>query len=346
MNEPRVTLSDVARRAGVSRTTASFVMTGRRDMRISSDAELRVRQAARELDYRPSLLARSLRTNLSQTVGMLSDVIASEIFAGEFIRGGMSTAILHDHLLFIGETQGDPEVEKRLINSMVDRGVGGFVYASMHTRHARISKTLREHPLVLLNCLTRTRIAPSIVPDEREAGRTAARALVEHGHLERIILVGDRASHVIAATERTAGIEDILAEHGTELAGSIEALWWPEYAYEAVREYLGAGHRPTAFICLNDRLALGTYQAAQSLGLSVPLDFSVISFDDSDLAGWLQPQLSSIAIPHFEMARRAMEILLSSDRTPVIERIPMPLRSRGSVGAPSAKARRRPRAGS
>src|SRR4051812_20595451 len=113
---------DVAQRAGVSRTTASFVMTGRRDMRISSDAEQRVRQAARELDYRPSLLARSLRTNRSQTVGMLSDVIASEIFAGEFIRGGMSTALLHDHLMFIGETKGDPEVEKRLITSLVDRG--------------------------------------------------------------------------------------------------------------------------------------------------------------------------------------------------------------------------------
>ena len=73
MTTPRVTLMDVAQRAGVSRTTASFVMTGRRDMRISSDAEQRVRKAARELNYRPSLLARSLRTNLSQTIGLVSE---------------------------------------------------------------------------------------------------------------------------------------------------------------------------------------------------------------------------------------------------------------------------------
>ena len=126
MTTPRVTLMDVAQRAGVSRTTASFVMTGRRDMRISSDAEQRVLQAARELNYRPSLLARSLRTNLSQTIGLISDVIATEVFAGEVIRGSMATALLHDHLMFIGETEGDPEVEKRLVQSMLDRGVGGF----------------------------------------------------------------------------------------------------------------------------------------------------------------------------------------------------------------------------
>src|SRR6478736_1615830 len=90
---PRITLLDVAERAGVSRTTASFVLTGRRDMRISADAEERVRRAARELGYRPSLLARSLRTNQSQTLGLISDVIATEVFAGELIRGSLATAL-------------------------------------------------------------------------------------------------------------------------------------------------------------------------------------------------------------------------------------------------------------
>ncbi len=85
----RVTLRQVAERAGVSSTTASFVLSGRRDMRVSADAASRVRQAARELNYRPNLLARGLRTNLSDTVGLLSDQVASEMFAG---RGGSATA--------------------------------------------------------------------------------------------------------------------------------------------------------------------------------------------------------------------------------------------------------------
>ena len=304
-------------------------------MRISADAEQRVLQAARELNYRPSLLARSLRTNLSQTIGLLSDMIASEVFAGDVVRGSMTTALLHEHLLFIGETEGDAEVEKRLVLSMLDRGVGGFVYASLYTRHVRISKTLREQQLVLLNCLARGKAIASVVPDDREGGRTAVRELLSHGHRDGIMVVGEQPPHVVAATERLAGVADELGSAGLELAGSIETRWWPEYAYQAVRDHLREGHRPTALICLNDRIAMGSYQACEELGLVVPEDISIISFDDSDLARWLKPKLTSVAIPHFEMGRRAVELLLTPERPTTIERVPMPLRVRDSVAAPA-----------
>ena len=81
-------------------------------------------------------------------------MIATEVFAGEMVRGSLATALLHDHLLFIGETEGDLEVERRVINGMLDRGVSGFIYASMYTRRVRLSKILRAQPLVLLNCTT------------------------------------------------------------------------------------------------------------------------------------------------------------------------------------------------
>ncbi len=343
MTIDRVTLMDVAQRAGVSRTTASFVMTGRRDMRISSDAEQRVLKAARELNYRPSLLARSLRTNLSQTIGLLSDVIASEVFAGEVVRGAMTAALLHEHLMFIGETEGDPQVEKRLIQSMLDRGVGGFIHASMYTRNVRVSKALREQPLVLLNSLARGKALPSVVPDDLGAGKAAVRELLRHGHRDRIVVVGERRQNVLSAAERLAGVEGVLRDQGVDLMDSIDALWWPEYAHTAVSDYLAAGKRPSAFICLNDRVAMGTYQAIADFGMNVPDDVSVVSFDDSDLAKWLRPALTSIAIPHFEMGRRAVETLLSPDRAPVVQRIPMPVRERESVGPPRAHRRRRAR---
>lgn len=312
-------------------------------MRISSEAEQRVLQAARELNYRPSLLARSLRTNLSQTIALISDVIATEVFAGEVVRGSLAAALLHDHLMFIGETEGDPEVEKRLVQSMLDRGVGGFVYASMYTRNVRVSKTLRDQPLVLLNCLARGKGLPTVIPDEREGGKAAVRELLRHGHRDGIVVVGERAPQVIAAAERLAGVEEVLRQQGTEPAGFIDTLWWPEYAYQAVREFLQAGHRPSAFICLNDRIAMGTYQACRELGFVVPQDFSVVSFDDSDLASWLSPQLTSVAIPHFEMGRQGVELLLSPDRPPTVHRVPMPLRVRDSVGPPPTGKRRRAR---
>ena len=332
---PRITLREVAERAGVSRTTASFVLSGRRDMRISADAEGRVRQAARDLNYRPSLLARSLRTNSSQTIGLLSDQIASEMFAGESVRGALTSALQHEHLLFVGETGGDPEVERSLIQGMLDRGVGGFVHASMYTQVVRIPSTLRRHPVVLMNCYTRGKRLPAVIPDEAEGGRSVARELMERGHRDGIVLVGEHTAQAVAGEERLAGIREVLTAHGTDLAAIVDCLWWPDPAYRAVSEFLATGRRPSAFICLNDRIAFGVYQAVQELGWRVPHDVSVISFDDSDLAGWLRPALTSVAIPYFEMGRLAIELLLKPDTPAAVQLVPMPMHRRGSVGSPA-----------
>lgn len=340
MDGRRITLMDVAQRAGVSRTTASFVLSGRREMRISEDAQQRVLQAARELNYRPNLLARSLRTNMSQTIGLISDVIATEPFAGESIRGSIATALLHHHLLFVGETEGDPEVEKQLVQAMLDRGVGGFVYGSMYTREANPSKLLRGHPLVMMNCHSRSRGIPTVLPDEREAGRAAVQALLDAGHSTGIYLIGETLDRVLAGHERRAGIEQALAEHSLALAGWTQSIWWPGPSLQAVAELLDSDARPTALICMNDRVAMGAYQALRRRRVEVPRDVSVLSFDDSDLAGWLDPPVSSIAIPHFELGRRSVELLLQPDPEPRTHLIPMPLHRRESIAPP--RRRRRP----
>jgi LacI family transcriptional regulator len=336
---PRITLMDVAQRAGVSRTTASFVTTGRTDMRISAEAQERVLRAARELNYRPSLLARSLRTSRSQTIGLITDSVASDAFAGELIRGSLTSALLHEHLLFVAESAGDTALEKRLVHSMLDRGVGGFLFASPYTRRVRVSPALREHPLVLVNCSTRARTVPSVVPNEYEAGKSVARLLIRHGHGDNIVIVGETPPHVLAATERLAGVRHVLTEHGLELAGNIETTWWPAPAHEAIRAELAVGLRPSALICLNDRVAMGVYQALAEAGLVVPDDVSVVSFDDSDLAGWLRPRLTSAAIPHFEMGRRAIEVLLAEDRQQQAHLVPMTLHERESVAPPARRKR-------
>jgi LacI family transcriptional regulator len=336
MAPDRVTLLDVARRARVSRTTASFVMTGRRDMRISAEAEERVRRAARELNYRPNLMARSLRTKLTSTIGVVSDTIASEPFAGEVVRGAISTALNHQHLLFIGETEGDAQLERRVVQDMLDRGVDGFLYAAMYTREARRPAALRSHPVVMLNCVPTDRKTPAVIPDERTAGRAAAQMLLDAGHTDDIWVIGEPAPHIIAGRERMSGIKEALSAQGRSLAGNVECFWWPEPAHAAVRGFLAERPTCTAVICMNDRVALGAYQAIQESGQRIPDDISVVSFDNSDLAAWLRPQLTSLALPHFEMGRRAVELLLTDDRTGQVERIPMPLCSRESVGPPGA----------
>lgn len=334
----RVTLQDVADRAGTSRTTAHYVLTGHdREMRIAEETRRRVLRAANELRYRPNLMARGLRTRVSRTIALITDTVATEPYAGGLIYGAVAAAAEHGYLVYVCETEEDPELEDRMVGELTDRHVDAFLYASLFTRDVELPPGLRSQPVVLLNCRAPGSGCPAVVPDERQAGREAAAALLAAGHRGGIWVVGEPAEELIAGSERTAGITEALAAARVDLAGVVHCRWWPESAYEQFGAFLDAGGSPSAVLCMNDRVALGVYQALTVRGRSVPADLSVISFDDSDLAVWLQPPLSSVALPHRELATEAVRLLLSAREPGDREiRLPMPLRLRESVAAPSA----------
>jgi LacI family transcriptional regulator len=338
----RVTLQDVADRSGTSRTTAHYVLTGQdRDMRIAEETRRRVLRAANELRYRPNLMARGLRTRVTNTIALITDTVATDAYAGGLIYGALSAAAERGYLIFVCETEEDPELERQLIGQLTDRQVDAYLYASLFTRDVALPPELESERVVLLNCRAPGSGRPSFVPDELEAGRDAARALLEAGHREDIWLVGEPDQRVIAGAERSAGICEVLEQTGIELAGTVECTWWPESAYEQFGALLDGGVRPSAVICMNDRVAMGVYQALTVRGRSVPADVSVISFDDSDLAVWLQPPLSSVALPHRELATAAVQLLLAEGDLRESEvRVPMPVRLRESIARPGALRRR------
>ena len=108
----------MARRAGVSQTAASFVLTGRREkMRISAEVEARVLRAAQETGYRPNIVSRSLRTGTTHTIGFISDTIATTPFAGDLIKGALEAARDRGYLLLIAETEGDRTLEQQLLEA-------------------------------------------------------------------------------------------------------------------------------------------------------------------------------------------------------------------------------------
>ena len=341
MTHNRATLADVARRAGLSKTAASMVLNGREGTRLSAEAHQRVFAAAEELGYRPNVAARSLRTRKTATIAFVSDVVATTRFAGDLIRGALDAARERDHVLLIAETQGDAAFEQHAIDAMLDRQVDGVIYAAMATRRLTVPPALLTGPVVLLNA-TSPDGQPCVVPDNERAGRTAVAALLDKGHHDRIALIGrNRLKETdpevsLAAHTRLRGIRDALAEAGTTLYHeAFCSEWLPEHGYRTMRAILRKPTRPTAVICMNDRLAFGVYQALAGAGLAVPDDVSVVSFDDDPIATWLRPGLSTIALPHVQMGHRAVELLLDGKATgPTV--VPMTMRRRGSIGSPSS----------
>ena len=297
-------------------------------------------RAAHELDYRPNLIARSLVTKLTRTIGLVSDTIVGEGYAGDLVRGSLAAAVRHDHLLQMAETALDPTIEAQAIRHLIDHQVDGLIYASMSTRHLRLPRALNGQRTVLLNCVAGAR-TPAIIPDDVAGGRAAVTALVAAGHDDGIYLVGETPADKLPTRSRRIGIDAAIADAGARLAGALPCMWWPEPAFDAVAELLASGERPRALICLNDRIAFGAYQALTAAGLTVPDDVSVVSFDDSPLAAWLRPPLTSVSIPYLEMGRLAVETLLSQSRVrgPIL--VPMPLRERDSIGPPASGGRRR-----
>jgi LacI family transcriptional regulator len=316
----------------------SFVLSGRRDMRISAATEERVLQVARMLDYRRRLVPRAPLPAAARAIGLISDVVATESFAGEMLRGCIAAATDHGHVVLIADSEGVDDLETSAVQALLSRGVDTFVYATMATSIRTVPAALRDQRLVLANNVDPTLDAPAVIPDDTQAGRTAAEALARAGHTTGIWLTGTVPAHAVAGRRRLAGIRAGLRKAGLRLAGRIDCDWWPHETHAAISELLDNGwwekERPTALIAMNDRTAMGIYRAATAAGIRIPDDLSVIAFDNSDIARWLDPGLSSLNLPYFDLGRRAVELLLTDGTAARVHKLPMSLRSRASVAAP------------
>lgn len=351
MANHRVTLAQVAAEAGVAVSTASLVLSGRgTSLRISSASQERVREAAERLGYRPNAVSVGLRKGSTSTLGFVSDSVASSRLAGEMIKGAIEAARDRGYMLFVAETSGDKTQELKLLDALFDRQVDGVIFASMFTQQRDIPATLGRTPAVVLNIDSEAAAEwDVVVPDEYEAGRAAAESLVAAGHRE-IHLIGagpgpdDVAPISLAGRARLAGILDVLGAHSlTPASGHAMSQWLPPDGYAAVSSLLDAGD-VGALICFNDRVAMGAYQALQERGRRIPQDTSIVSFDDATIAAWLRPGLTTFALPHRAMGKRAADVLIDrveaqradtdTPHAPQRHVVPMPLRKRHSI-APS-----------
>ncbi|MER7899322.1 LacI family DNA-binding transcriptional regulator [Streptomyces sp. NPDC096046] len=336
--------TDVARLAGVSPATVSFVLNRTPGQTISDETRQRVLQAVAELDYRPNRAAQGLRQGRSATIGFVSHDSDFGVFAAAAIKGAHEVSIRHGNLLLLVNTGGSTRQAAQLVGELLDRQADALIFAVAGTKSVVVPEEAARVPTVLLNCFVPDDAFPSILPDEVRGGREATQALLGLGHRDIAYLTG--ATSVWATKARLRGFREALRGAGldprnhTVLSGSYHADSGHELARKLLRH---RGPLPTAIMCGNDRMAVGALLALLEAGIRVPEDVSVMGYDDQfELAGEIRPALSTVRLPYDAMGRLAAEELdaggpaVQTGRTLV--HCPVVLRDSTAAPAPRAGA--------
>ncbi|SFC24287.1 LacI family DNA-binding transcriptional regulator [Tropicimonas isoalkanivorans] len=340
----RVTMQDVARVAGCSQSTVSFVLSGNTSANISEPTRLRVLDAVRDLGYRPMQAAGARRTQdaTSGTIALVIDKITTSPEGIVMLDGVREIARSADAIVLVTETDNDPSLEPRTVELFVEMGVRAIVYACIFTREVEIPNALRETsvPVVLLNCYARGEDLPAIIPGEVAGGHRATNALLQAGHRRIGTITGE--IFMEAARDRLQGYRNALATADLPFdpALVVEGDWSPSAGYRGTRALLSLDAPPTAIFCQNDRMAIGCYEALKEMGKRIPDDISVIGYDDAEIALHMSPPLTSLILPSRAMGRWAAEhALAASSRDEAdmrLVKLECELVERESIGPPPA----------
>ncbi|MCI9890074.1 LacI family DNA-binding transcriptional regulator [Micrococcales bacterium 31B] len=348
----KATAKDVATLAGVSRTAVSMVINGSADGNIAPDKQERIRAAMAELNYTPNTVARNLRSQSTQSLGVISDAIASSPWAGAMLLAATEYALQRGYVTLHIETGDDERPELRVAKmaagaaTLRGREVDGLALFTMGHDALRLGASLGAGPFAVGNCRDESGAYPSFIPDDEQGGFDAAQHLIDAGHRDLVMLAGD--DHTEAAVLRTRGFGRALKRAGLphEPHRVVLSDWGIHNGYRATAAVLARPHPPTALFCINDRVATGAYLAAAHAGLDVPRDLSIIGFDDEiKLAAELTPGLSTMALPHVEMGVRTMQCLIEQVENPAdpgatkprVTKLLCPLVTRGSVSEPAGR---------
>jgi LacI family transcriptional regulator, galactose operon repressor len=326
-------IADVAALAGVGVATVSRVLNGRGGVRAST--ELRVVEAIKTLNYRPSSLARSLSLQRTMVVAALLPWFTNPS-AVQRVRGiveGLSGSS-YDLMVFDIES----EDRQRRAFELFDRGdrADGLLVVSTLPPEAEVERLRAAGiPCVLIDAVHPH--FPSIGVDDVAGGELATRHLLQLGH-RRIALIGDPPPEFRFewSRDRTRGYERALAAAGIEVRPEYvrEGTRLPHVARAIARELLSMPDRPTAIFAASDTQALGVLEAARASGISVPEHLSVVGFDDIEVAGYVG--LTTVRQPLEESGRRGARLLLdaleSGSAAPLGELLPLELVVRGTTG--------------
>ncbi|HUW78856.1 MAG TPA: LacI family DNA-binding transcriptional regulator [Candidatus Nanopelagicaceae bacterium] len=331
----RVTLTDVAKVAGVHPGTVSRALTDATQDQVSQETVRRIRKVAKELGYTPNTVARGLRTNKSMTIGVIVPDLTNPIFP-PIVRGIDSFLAPRGYSSLVVNTDGSDETERNLFGSLLERQVDGFIIATGHSNHQlMVEAHERGVQAVMVNRDAAGVPYPAVTGDDSQGIFAGVKHLVELGHKRLLHLAGPagfstsriRADAFVAACRQVVIDGHVVHTTAYSVAAGQSAM--DKVLDQKLDEY-------TAVIASNDLLALGTYHSLRTHGLRCPEDMSVVGFNDMLFANDFQPPLTTVRSPHFEMGVEAARLLLNeiAGTLPSGARVTLPvsLIVRGSTG--------------
>lgn len=303
----KITIKEVAERAGVSIATVSRVLNNSGS--VTDKTRETIIRAARELQYVPNITARNLSRSKTDTIGLLLPDLHGEFYS-EVIRGvDQKAQQSHHHLIVSSSHNNKHEIEAalRLMRGRVDGLIIMSPQIDAHTLQVNIPRSL---PVVLLNCFVEGTSYDSINVDNYSGAYQMVRHLLEHGHRRIAIIKGTESNY--DADQRLYGYRKAMIESGFDVRDLVEVVgnFTEEEGYEAARTIIAMQPRPTAIFASNDSMAIGAISALREAGLSVPKDVAVAGFDDIPISKFIRPPLSSVHVPIAELGECAMERLL------------------------------------
>ena len=303
----RSNIFTIASRTGYSATTVSRVLTGQAEKyRISSKAVELVTKAARELNYQPDLVAQTLRTKKSKTIGLLVPGIDNPFFAtlSGIIINLLSSRGYHTLLADSQETEAE---EEQALRMFVSRKVDGIICVPVATSPARLEQISQQIPVVLIDRPFRQTALPYVCTDNYAGAKMAADYLLERGYRRILAIQGVPSS--MPNKDRLRGFEDALKGKEVDYAAVGDAFS-VENGHDQVIKTFGGGEKPyDAIFAFSATILLGAIDALRALGLRVGKDVGIISFDNNGFLDFLDPAVTRVEQPLRQASEMAVDTL-------------------------------------
>jgi len=301
-------IHDVAKLANVSIATVSRVLTPG-NHKVNEDTAEKVRQAVKELDYRPNALARALQMKKSMTVGVIIPDISNHYYA-EIVHGIQNVAEKKGYNIILQNTDRSNDQIVKSIYLLREKIVDGMIFSGGTINGYEQLSALKElHDRVVV--IGRHDVNfPAVLVDNISAATQAVEHLIGIGH-NRIGFLG-WSEDSTTGMDRLSGYKNVLAQNGLKFEPSLvyQGELTPEGGYTAAKKILSSSNRPTAILAGNDLMAYGVIYAGIEMGLRIPEDLAVIGFDNIPLSSFFIPPLTTIEIPMFNLGTDAMNTLI------------------------------------